>query len=784
MLSDFLFFLLIVGGIVFFVFLIRKLVKPSGLNLDYLLLLVKLPKPTKEKPQEADFKNEIAFFEQFLSNVAQEKKPIIFESAVHHIGEEIHFYLAVPKELFDFIKKQIQGFWSGAQVEPIEDYNIFNPQGKAQGAYLKLFENYCLPIKTYDNFSKDTFEPILGNLAKLEKEGEGAVIQVVVKKAPKSNKDRILKALESLRKGNSLKEALGGLSFSTKEILKALNPPKKEEEKEPLFIDEFNVKLLESKIEKPLFLVNVRLLASASTIERAESIVRSLTGSFEQFAAPQRNNLRIVSPKNQQKLFFNFSFRKFNPSQTIVLNSQEIASFWHFPLSITEVPRLKWLKFRELVPPSNLPEEGLVLGMNIYRGEERMIRLKEDDRRRHLYIVGQTGTGKSTFITEMARQDIKNNKGLAVIDPHGDLIETLLGFIPEERFGDVILFDPSDVERPVGLNMIEYNPERPEEKTFIVNEIQGIFNKLFIAEHMGPMFEQYMRNSLLLLMEDFGHPSTLMEVPRVFTDENWRKQKLSRITNPTIIDFWEKEAVKAGGEASLANMTPYITSKFANFLTNDYVRPIIAQVRSSFNFREVMDEGKILLVNLSKGKIGEINAGLLGMIVVGKILMAALSRVDIPQEQRRDFNLYIDEFQNFTTPSIVTILSEARKYCLNLIIAHQFIAQLKEEIKDAVFGNVGSKVVFRVGAPDSQELIREFEPELTDNDLINIDNFHAYLKLLINGEPSPSFNLRTIKPKESDPEIKEKIKKQSRLTYGRPREEIEKEILQRLRSEE
>ena len=768
------------------IFLIKRAIKKSRFNLDYLLFLVKLSQPTADKGKSpaGDFKNEIGFFEQFLTNISQEKQPIILESAVHQIGEEIHFYIAAPQNLADFIRKQVQGFWSNAQVDAVEDYNIFNPQGEAAGAYLRLFENYSLPTKTYDNFTKDPFEPILGNLAKLGKENEGAAIQLIIKKAPKKFKDKPLKILNHLRKGGSLKEALGGLSFSAKEILEALNPPQKKEEKGPTFIDEPNVKLIESKIEKPLFLVNLRLLASASTSERANSILESLSGSFEQFAAPLRNNFLTVIPKNQRKLFFNFSFRNFDSSQTMILNSQEISSFWHFPLLTTEVPRIKWLKSRELPPPPLLPEEGLVLGVSLYRGEERIVRFKEDDRRRHLYIVGQTGTGKSTFITELAKQDIKNGAGLAIIDPHGDLIETLLGSLPENRFEDVILFDPSDIEQPVGLNMIEYNPQRPEEKTFIINEIQGIFNKLFLAEHMGPMFEQYMKNALLLLMEDFEHPSTLMEVPRVFTDDNWRRLKLSRINNPTVIDFWEKEAVRVGGEASLANMTPYITSKFANFLTNDYVRPIIAQVKSVFNFRQLMDKGQILLVNLSKGKIGEINAGLLGMIIVGKILMAALSRTDIPQESRRDFNLYIDEFQNFTTPSIAVALSEARKYRLNLIMAHQFITQLTDEVKNAVFGNVGSKIVFRVGAPDAQELIKEFEPDLTVNDLVNIDNFHAYIKLLIDGETDKPFNIKTLMSKDFKPEVKERIRNLSRQKYGRSREEVEKEILQRLRSEE
>jgi hypothetical protein len=356
-----------------------------------------------------------------------------------------------------------------------------------------------------------------------------------------------------------------------------------------------------------------------------------------------------------------------------------------------------------------------------------------------------------------------------------------LTLVPKNRLKDVLVFDPGDILRPLGLNMLEYEPARPEEKTFIVNEMQSIFNKLFTAETMGPMFEQYMRNSLLLLMDDISEPATLMEVPRIFTDAEFRKRKLSRATNPAVIDFWEKEAVKVGGEASLANMTPYITSKFNNFIANDYVRPIIGQPKSAFNFRKIMDEGKILLVNLSKGKIGDINSGLLGMVIVGRLLMAALSRVDIPQEQRRDFYLYIDEFQNFTTESIAAILSEARKYRLNLTIAHQFIGQLTEKIRDAVFGNVGSIIAFRVGADDAEFLVKQFEPVFTENDLINIDNFNAYVKLLIHGQTSKPFNIKTLPTKAGDANLKEKLKEYSRLTYGRERQGVETEILKRLR---
>ena len=565
--------------------------------------------------------------------------------------------------------------------------------------------------------------------------------------------------------------------------VKTLTPEEKEKKREDKVIDEEAVKALTAKISKPLFEVNVRFMASAATQFQADDILGGLIAGFNQFGSPMRNDFKIVKPKNIKNLSYDLSFRNFNNGQKMILNAEELASFYHLPISSTDTPRLKWLKTKESEPPPNLPSGGVLVGKSMFRGQPKPVYITDDDRRRHIYVIGQTGTGKSTLLGNMIIDDIKNGKGVAIIDPHGDLAETALSYVPQNRLDDVIYFDPSDIFRPLGLNMLEYDFNKPEEKTFIVNEIQGIFNKLFTAETMGPMFEQYMRNALLLLMEDMpNEPATFIEVPRVFTDTDFRRRKLERIKNPVVIDFWEKEAIKAGGEASLANMTPYITSKFNNFISNDYMRPIIGQPKSAFNFRQVMDEGKILLVNLSKGRIGDINAGLLGMVFTGKLLMAALSRVDIPDvEKRRDFNLYIDEFQNFTTDSISTILSEARKYRLSLTMAHQFIAQLTEKIRDAVFGNVGSQIVFRVGIQDAEFLEKQFQPVFDKSDLINIDNFNAYVKILVNGETTKPFNIQTIPMEKGNRELVDRLKESSREKYGAARQEVEEAIYKRLR---
>jgi hypothetical protein len=421
------------------------------------------------------------------------------------------------------------------------------------------------------------------------------------------------------------------------------------------------------------------------------------------------------------------------------------------------------------------------LGYNIFRGVRTEVKMARDDRARHMYIIGKSGTGKSVYQENLAAQDIANGDGVCVIDPHGDLVDHILSYVPAHRADDVILFDPTDMERPQGLNLLEYDIKYPEQKTFVINEMMKIFDKLYdLKSTGGPMFEQYMRNSMLLLMDDPESGSTLMEIPKVLADEEYRRMKLTKCHNPVVYDFWTKEAQKAGGEASLANMVPYITSKLNQFIANDVMRPIIGQQDSAFNFRKVMDEKKILLVKLSKGKLGDMNAYLIGMVLVGKILMAALSRTDVDEDKRPDFYLYIDEFQNFITDSIATILSEARKYRLNLIIAHQYVGQLTQnndtKIRDAIFGNVGTMVSFRIGAEDGEFLQKEFAPTFTAYDLINIENRTAYIKLLIDGTGSKAFNLNVYKYPERNVELAEAIRQLSRLKNGRNREVVEAEI--------
>lgn len=714
---------------------------------------------------------------------------IALEMAVHHIGEEIHFYIGVPKGHERIFEQQLHGVFPSAEVERIKDYNVFNPQGASSGAYLKSKESPMLPIRTYQALEADSLGALVNSLSKLQQEGEGGAIQILIRP---SHHDEIRTSAQVVAKGMQ-----SGLDFRAA-FQRMKKPMTKEDEKKeaeksnpPQLITPHEAEILkaiQSKVSQPLFDTNVRVVVSANDKDRADQLLHELTDSFTQFTSPEMNQFqasKMTTPRFLERLLFNFSFRLFADSQVSILSTEELASIFHFPLSSTSAPKIKFLKSQSAEPPANLPSQGIILGKNVFRGQEHLIRMQDDDRRRHLYVIGQTGTGKSTLMKSMLRQDVEAGRGVCLIDPHGEFAEFVLSIVPQNRADDVIYFNPGDIDRPMGLNMLEIDPKHPEQKTRVIDELFSIFDKLYdLKETGGPMFEKYFKNSALLLLDDYEHEiPTLADISRVLVNSAYRADKLSRETNPLVKEFWELEAQKAGGEASLANMAPYISSKVTSFVFNEFLRPIINQKKSAFNFRDVMDNQKILIINLSKGRIGDLNADLLGMVIVGKLLISALARVDLPENERKDFYLYIDEFQNFTTDSIGVILSEARKYHLNLIVAHQYIKQLKENIRDAVFGNVGSITSFRIGPDDAEYMKNKFEPVFSPHDLVNIDNLNAYVNLLIDGQTTRPFNIKLETNNVfnvGSPESAEIIKQASRLKYGRPREEVEQEIRERV----
>jgi len=809
-----LFFLSIVFGVVAFLsgiwvlvmgFITARVQINRSMNMDLEIIRVSKnakPKETEEKRQDS-WKEEIGAMEQLLTSLATLKeragiwKQLIYgqphfslEIANTAKDEEIIFFIAIPKKFREAAEKQIHSFFPNASLEKVKDFNIFSPGSFTAASILKLKKTHALPIKTYEHLEVDPLNALANSLSRLDTIQEGAAIQLILRPAKSGWRSKGRGIAHRMQQGKRLKDANASfLNKAGKELGNTLKDSLGSKKNENIPTDK-NVQLtpeeqelvkkIDQKSNKAGFEVNIRLVASAASEERAQQILAQMENAFAQYENADLNYFQIKNRGKKSDVAYDFIFRNFISGEAMILNVEEIASIFHLPISVTEAPKIKWLKSDAAPAPVNLPKEGTIIGFNEYRGTKTEIKLTENDRRRHFYTIGQTGTGKTTILVEMAKQDAREGKGFCFIDPHGEAVESILSCIPKERAEDVVLFDPADVGRPFGLNMLEYDEAHPEQKTFVINEMIGIFDQLYdLKATGGPMFEQYMRNAMLLIMDHPESGSTLMEISKVLADEEFRAMKISKCKNPIVVDFWTKEAEKAGGEAALANMVPYITSKLTTFIANDMMRPIIAQQKSTINFREIMDQKKILLVNLSKGKIGEINARLLGMVIVGKILMAALSRVDMPEEEREDFFLYMDEFQNVTTNSIAQILSEARKYRLCLNIAHQFIAQLKEEISKAVFGNVGSMVLYRVGPEDAEFLEKQLDPVFSKNDLINVDNYKGFAKILVEGVLSKPFNIQGYPPTKGNQEIANALKELSRLKYGRDKDIVNREIMER-----
>lgn len=766
----------------------------EGLNMT--LYEISLPAPTKEEEgKNKALKEIISNMEQFYAGMLSvdtekeknsEKNYFSLEIALPYDSDEIVFYAAIPDKKKNLFEKQILAVFPNARVEENKnDYNVFNAEGVSVGATATPVKNAIFPIKTYDAFDYDPLNIILNVFSKLEKIGEGAAIQLLVSPVGDKYAFPYKQALKRIKDGAKVKEAIDIPKTFFGDVWKAASgtfvAPAKKTEGAGAAGSEEAIKNIETKIAAPVLDTNIRVIASASNRARAEQILEELESAFHQFTDPQGNGIAFKKADGRgiARLLHNFSYRIFSNELDFPLNIKELTTVVHFPAGGVKMPQLKEARAGIAPAPMNIPEDGVTLGINDYRGAKKEIHFTKEDRVRHFYVIGQTGTGKTTLLKNMIVQDIINGDGVCMIDPHGTDIEDILANIPRERIDDVIYFDPSHMARPMGLNMLEYDARFPEQKTFVVNEMLSIFNKLFDMKTAGgPAFEQYFRNSALLVLEHPESGATLLEIGRVLGDKAFRQMKLSHCQNPIITQFWEN-AEKTTGDQSLANYVPYITNKFDVFISNDIMRPIIAQEHSAFNFRKVMDEKKILLVNLAKGKLGEVNSSLLGLILVGKILMAALSRVDMVggAQKPNDFYLYIDEFQNVTTDSISTILSEARKYRLSLNIAHQFIAQLQESIRDSVFGNVGSMAVFRVGTEDAEFLQKQFDPIFSASDIIKLENRNAYMKMLIGGSPSKPFNMATLPPSAGKRDIVPLIKELSHLKYGRERSEIEAEIM-------
>jgi hypothetical protein len=792
-------FLIIIA--LFFIFKKRKK-NTLDRSLYMSLFLVKLPRYDKaggEGGGESE-KSAISEMEQFYSNFLYLDKgesaltrffygvPRIALEISSEIGQgDISFYVAVPVEYENSLNKYVQGVYSGAVVEKIsDDYTIFEPESEVSASYLKQASSFFIPVNTYEDLGRDPLESVVNSVSSI-KPDEGAAVQFIIRPTLFNFRRKGEKFLSLItEKGKSVEEAFSNINQGwflkvIKEAFDIFSSSKKEEEVlNKTKVDSAVVDFVRKKISKPGFEVNIRLIAVAEEKVRADEILEGIESSFSQFTSSINSfkKNRVKNKKALKKTIYDFSFRNFNKNQTVVLNSTELTSIYHFPLSHIESPYIKWVKTVEAPPPSELPVSGdLTIGEAVYRGEKKPVYIaSEEDRSRHFYIIGQTGTGKSTVMREMIRQDIENGKGVGVIDPHGDLIEDTLANIPEDRIEDVVLFEPFDRERPCGLNMLEW--ETPEQRDFAISEMIMIFNQLFDQSMIGPMFEYYMRNAMAALSADKDDIGTIVEIPRMFTDDEFMKRKVSKVSDHIVRDFWLKEWSQTTGQTK-SDMLGYVVSKIGRFVADETMRNIIGQQRSGFDLDKIMSEKKIFLANLSKGLTGELNSSLLGMILVSKMQISALRRARIPEEERVPFYLYVDEFQNFTTESIAVILSEARKYKLNLILAHQYMPQLKDEIKNAVIGNVGNMISYRIGVDDAEFLERQFSPEFSKFDLGGIDNHQYITRMMINGKISSPFKIAAPFPKEGDKKVAEVTRKISKLKYGKPREMVEREIKSR-----
>ncbi|MDD4351917.1 MAG: type IV secretory system conjugative DNA transfer family protein [Candidatus Gracilibacteria bacterium] len=804
---------LALGTMVFVIILLlylfaRKRIKlKRALNMVFLQINIPRKEDQKEQEKQRDtekeFKEVVAVAEQLFSGLHSlhhmspfrllfGQEHLSFEYVV--LDKELYFFAVVPLQLAVFVEKQITSHYPDSYIERVDDYNIFTDKAKVACAALKLSEHHHLAIKTYQNIESDPLNHISNTLGKLGEE-EGAAIQITIKPIGKGWSKRSKKETRKRLKGQ--KGGWNPLVFFG-DILRALfqgteegGLDQKGEQERVSPGEEEVVKAIENKATKLAFETSIRIVTAAPEKETAEAQLSNIASAFSQFASMNQNSFKKRRFFSKNKLLKAYLFRYLRgltnlSGSTMILNTEELASIFHLPnIKYNRAPNIHWQNFKIAPAPNNLPADGLLLGTNTFRGETKEVYMNNEDRFRHFYVIGQTGTGKTSIFKSMLKQDIRNGKGVCLIDPHGDFAEEMLGFIPKNRIDDVIYFNPADTERPMGLNMLEAHTV--EEKDYVALEAMNMMVKMFGEEIFSPRLQDYFRNGCLTLMDDEEEGGALTDLVRLFTDDTWQRHKVKKVKNPIVRSFWEHQ-MAATGAREKQEMIPYFAAKFGAFVTNTMIRNIIGQTKSAFDFDDVMNNSKILIVNLSKGDTGEINSSLMGTIIVNKLQMAALRRSKMPQAERKDFFLYVDEFQNFITESIESILSEARKYRLSLNIAHQYIDQLidtknkNEKIKDAVFGNVGSMMCYKISAKDAEYMAKEMAPVFSEQDLINLDKFKAVLKLSIEGQPSRPFNISPPNPglEKGNPKIKEVVKQISRLKYGRDRDFVNKEILARI----
>lgn len=749
---------------------------------------------------ERDITEEVLSQAQVMYNIIASTATKGFKSKIYgqrHLSLEIvaqkglvHYYAVVPSVLVDVVRQAIAAAYPSARLEEVTEHNIFSQVGKMTGTIggeFTLKKDFVYPIATYQESKQDASRALLNALSAAGRE-DGAAIQLMIRPAREGWMRSSINAVERINKDKSKKKTgLGGL-VAPKDLMEALwKPPQEDEkradEKQLTSLEQATVEAIQEKTRYPAYEVLIRVVVSSNTASHSQALLKNIVAAFSLFDSPSHNGFKFTVTKNVEELVTAYIFRFF--PQTItgnVLNSIELASIFHLPnqknIPTSQVQRQM---SKQVDGPTEVMEEGFLLGYNEFRGVKKPIRLSTNDRRRHTYIIGQTGTGKSVLLENLAFQDMMDGRGFAFVDPHGDSVENLLGKVPKERVEDVIYFNPGDMTNPIGLNMFEF--DHPDQKDFLVQEAINMLYGLYDPGHtgiVGPRLEHIFRNCALLLMSDPAG-GTFIDIPKLLIDEDFMKSKLKYVTDQTVLDFWTKEFPASQKSNESGEVVSWVVSKFGPFISNDAMRNIIGQTKSGFNLRDIMDNKKILLVNLSKGKMGDLNSKLLGIIFVMKFQAAAMGRADMLENQRVDFSLYVDEFQNFATESFESILSEARKYRLNLILGNQFMTQLTDKIREAIIGNVGTVISGRIGITDAEILVKKFAPTFDAEDLTKMPNYQSVTSVMINNVPSAPFSMSFLPPMgQSNTQLSDALKRLSAAKYGKPRGQVEKEIFTRL----
>lgn len=722
----------------------------------------------------------------------------------------VKYYAVVPAVLTETVKQAILTSYPTARLEETEVENIFSKDGMdtseeganvqynaenfVSGGELVMKKDVEYPIMTFQEMKWDAQLALLNAFSKVRK-GEGLGLQVMFRPLDSSWSkigEAKIKNIKSGKKGFGSKGSnlpMRVLYLMTDIIRAPFEVPdehkkdKDEQNSELSQKKQEEIQAIDTKSKYPAFECLIRIVAHSKSRARSEGLVGGVVAAFSQFDSPNSNGFKYDLSKKIDQLVTDYIFRFFPVSnKKIVLNTQELATIFHLP-SQASIPSsgVERQMTKQVDGPASLITDGVLIGYNEYRGAVKEIKLSVNDRRRHMYVIGASGMGKSVFLKNIAYQDMIEGKGFCFIDPHGDVTEELLSMVPEDRIDDVIYFDPSDMEFPIGMNMLE--AKTPEEKDFIVQEGINMLYSLYDPGHtgiFGPRGEQMFRNAALLLMSD-PKGATFLDIPSPFINKDLVVDKLKYVTDRDLFDYWTKEFPASQKSNDAGEVITWFASKWSPFKQNTMMKRVLGQIKSGFNIREIMDQQKILLVNLSKGKLGELNSKLLGMIFVMKFQTAAMSRVDTPEHDRKDFCLFVDEFQNFSTESFESILSEARKFRLNLIVANQFMTQLTDKIREGVLGNVGTIVAGRVGVTDAEMLEKVFTPVFKAEDLHKQPNHHAITTVLMNGMPSSPFTMNLPAPMgKEDRKVFESLREYSAKKYGRPGAEVDKEIDERL----